>query len=217
MVEWNKYILKETILFAEETNMFHPLTFIISLLALCWALTEIKKLFHFSEPKTDEKLRDAIVQTVGENETNYQKLEGVLKDYEILNAELQRRENISLVIGTILIAASLLIFGQTAVSEEIGSPMGVSAISSIGLFALWLYFLHGTGKKLDDIALKRARALEEAVSKCLGYEFGIHSYTLKETRNRIGNPKLWLRRRRTFWFTVLGLLSFSWLLLSLIK
>jgi hypothetical protein len=144
------------------------------------------------------------------------KIDLILKDYETANGEIGRRDNITLIIGTILIGSSFLILGNTAVKPS--QPISVYTLASVGLFTIWLLALHDTAKRLNYITYRRIRAVEQALTKsfkdrddALGYNFGIHSYIDKATE---GQTAWWLRLRRTFWAIVLFLLSLAWLLLS---
>jgi hypothetical protein len=143
-----------------------------------------------------------------------QGIDFAMQDYESSVKEVERRENIDLVVGTILITASLLVLGNTATA-------GISykfpyAMVSIFVFVAWLYVLHFTTKWLDSIAYSRIRAIEEAISSYSTYNFGIHKYMFKRTHK----GKQIVRRlqiRRFFWGFIIIILSVAWLLLSIIS
>lgn len=59
------------------------------------------------------------------------------------------------------------------------------AVASIGLYVLWLFILHYTSKKLDEITYSRIKAIKKALSERIGYEFGIHRYIDKETKSSL--------------------------------
>lgn len=155
----------------------------------------------------------------------------VLKDYEISNVTVHRRDNIDLLVGSILVTASLLVLANTGTSEKLAHSMWVYALASIGLSSFWLIIMHYRSKMLNDISFYRIKAIEEAIKqppeKATGkatdksmtkfsYEFGIHSYNIDKTRSCDNKkPIWWLRLRRTFWGIVLFLLSLAWMLLSL--
>jgi len=173
--------------------------FLIGVSYLCYVLSETKR-----EVVVGEKLVEEIINTLRAC-TPYT-TESVLKDYEITNREIERRENITLVIGTILITSSFIILGNTATSS---APKFPYALASISLFVLWLTILYFTTKMLDDEGYYRVRAMEEAFTKYYNYEFGIHRYSYALTQH-VG----WIRIRRGFWGFILILLSIAWVLLS---
>jgi len=181
--------------------------FIISilgiLLGLFYMATESSE---EASPKFDEFRRQVQISIRFRGDTDV-----VLQDYESSIKEVDRRENIGLLIGSILITGSLIILGNTATSEN---PKFPYALTSILIFVVWLFVLHHTTKWLDSMAYSRIRALEEAISSHAGYDFGIHSYMYGRThpRNRALRR---LRVRRLFWGFVLVSLSIAWLLLSI--
>jgi hypothetical protein len=124
-----------------------------------------------------------------------QKVEVLLKDYETATSEIARRDNVALIVGTILVTSSLLIFATYAGTN----PISIYAFASIGLFSVWIWLLHYTGSKLDDLSYDRIKAIEEALKDRLGYKFGIFSYIFSRTypKNKC-KPVLWLRFRRIF-------------------
>jgi hypothetical protein len=153
------------------------------------------------------KIQDAIKNKHG--------MEPVLKDYEITNKEIERRENITLLIGSILITGSVLILGNTLINNN-AVPKFPYALTSILVFVLWLFVLHATTKKLDSMSYSRARAIEEALSDHFGYDFGVHKYLYSKTKKNCGTV-WWLKWRKIFWGLILILLSSVWLLLSIIN
>lgn len=180
----------------------------------------ILRLFSVVDKGYDEKLKQDIlnwIRNTGENSNN-EKMKILLKDYETANAEIGRRDNITLLVGTILITASLLILGNIATTNSANhtDSIAVYALVSIGLFTIWLFVLHETNNRIDAHSYKRIKAIEEALTNYLGYDFGIHSYIYKKTRAEGENDKpiWWLKVRRVFWGIILFLLSLTWMLLS---
>ena len=180
------------------------------------------------DPHYDKKFSKALVAWFKKSTSSLdQKLRVVLKDYETANAEIGRRDNIGLLIGTILVTSSFLILGSAIKEKPIN--IGVYAFASMGLFLVFLLILHGTTEKLDSISYRRVKAIEQALTdffkedlkksnkeEIKNFDFGIHSYiferTLTAERNR---AKIWLRIRRVFWDVVLLLLSLAWLSLAI--
>ena len=195
-------------------------TFLVSEVGILLALFYLWRAYSFSDQGNDTDLENKVAKWIKAEEKNYikhDKLTVVLKDYQISIAEVHRRDNITLLIGSILTTSSLLILANS-ISERVAQPMSIYALVSIGLYSLWLFVIHDTAKRLGKITYNRIKAIEKALSdkEISNYNFGIHSYIIKKTRKCCEErPVLWLRIRRTFWGIILFLLSLAWLLLSL--
>jgi len=191
--------------------MIDGFTYWISIVGICFAVISF-----FIEPSEGEEYNCDFGKKIKYIIKDRKGLNAVLKDYEITNKEIERRENINLVVGTILITGSILVLGNTATNH---SPKLLPySTTSIFLFISWLYLLHVTTKKLDSVSYSRVRAIEEVLTEYFKYDFGIHSYLRSKTRKKKKEneePVFWLRLRRGFWGFILILLSFSWLYLSL--
>jgi hypothetical protein len=189
--------------------MVDIITFAVSIVGICAVIT-----YWAIQADEPEKLDNKEFLTA--IEASLQKKENIniiLKDYEAINGEIGRRENINLLVGSILLTASALLLGNTALSTISKFPF---AITSIFLFVIWLFALHNTTKKLNAKSYTRVRSIEQALTKHCGYEFGIHTYIMNKTSNKCGETYPWLRFRRGFWGYILLLISLAWLLLSLI-
>lgn len=192
--------------------MVDTITYIVSVVgiiaAMCYLfLTEC---LYGSKKKSDPKFIADIQASIKDKNG----LDSVLKNYEIANREIERRENITLLIGSILITGSILVLGNTAKSEnELATPIYIYAVTSILLFVLWLFVLHCTSRELDNLAYSYVKDIEEALSESFGYRFGIHRYLYSKTHKN-NKTVWWLRVRRFFWGFVLILLSIAWLLVS---
>jgi len=164
-------------------------------------------------PRIDYKLLECLKKLLKKDAANYNIL---LKDYDICQTETARRDNSTLLIGSIFTTASLLILANT-ISQTFPNSMFVYASASILLYLLWLLTAHRTSKRLDEITYTRIHTIEEALSdKESRYQFGLHSYIWRKTHTNEGKTYRWLRIRRMFWGIVLMLISFAWMLLSLI-
>jgi hypothetical protein len=139
----------------------------------------------------------------------------VLKDYESCQAEVGRRDNSTLLIGSIFTTASLLIIANTISQTNEGWTF-TYAFASIMLFLLWLLIVHRTSNEEDRITYKRIHTIERALTtENSEYHFGLHQQVWRETHTSEGRTLRWLKIRRTFWDDILMLISLSWLLLSL--
>lgn len=200
-------------------TIFDPPTFLVSLVGIIIALFYIRKQWLSPTPERDTQLEDEIAGWIRDPWKSLplnkkEKLDILLRDYEAATAEVGRRDNITLLTGTVLVTSSLIILGNTALSKP--AQLGVYGLASIGLFSIWLFLLSETAKGLNDLSFVRINAIEAAIKAAIApdseYEFGIHSFIRKKTLN-ISVP--WLKyRRRIFWYVVLLLLSVSWMLLS---
>lgn len=196
-------------------------TLMISVVGLLIGVAYLHLVEKWHEEKDEasdfkRRARDALL-------THQIHIDAFLKDYEITNREVERRENIGLIIGSILITSSFIILGNTTLSAG-QLPKFPYAATSVSLFAIWLFVLHGTTVKLDKIAYTRLRNLEVILSEYLGYDFGIHSHLRlttrkKKTQEKAKDDKIesewWLDCRRSFWGLVLILLSVAWFLVSI--
>lgn len=183
-------------------------TFTISLIGVILGVV-----YSIVIPMVDKEkleIEDKLKEKIGKLEFKNCSKSVLLKDYEVTNKEIERRENITLVIGTIMVTASFLILSDSVSKAVIGTRF-MSAFASIILYLLWLSVIHYTTKKLDRMSYARIHAIEERLDKEVNYGFGIHSFLYQETKK-----KYWIEVRRAFWGLTLILLSFCWLLASLL-
>jgi len=135
----------------------------------------------------------------------------ILEDYRSSNDEVGRRDNITLLTGTIIVTSSIIILGNAAISQHV-YPLWIFALASIGLYSVWIVFLYETSKKCNEIVYGRIRAIEKVLTHHTGWPFGVQDYINERTH---GQRSIWLHCvRRIFWYVVLMLLSLAWLLLS---
>jgi len=192
-------------------------TFSISIAGIIFSI--IYFLIHafqrFHTDKDIESEQKTIFDWIKKDDSNGKRLKVVLADYETSNEEVRRRDNVTLLVGTILITSSFLILGNVALKPD--QPRSIYALASIGLFSIWLFVLHETGKSINKITYDHLKAIEKALTRYFNenaqpdYRFGIHSLVCEKTGDQI---VWWLRMRRMFWAFVLLLLSLSWMLLS---
>lgn len=174
----------------------------------CW----LRSWFVEDETELSELTQDMLISLSMKDHKNA--LDAVLKDYETTNKEIDRRENITLIVGTILITGSLIILGNTATANPV--TRFPYAFSSILLYVLWLLASHLTTTKLDYMTFTRARAIETALKEHFGYDFGVHKYVMDKTNNK-DETAPWVEIRRNFWGIILIALSISWLVISVFR
>jgi hypothetical protein len=202
--------------------------FFISLFGIGISLCLIlRALFSCKKEEYDVKLKNRLKEWLNDQINDKDKMNIIFEDYRISNEELGRRDNIVLLGGTILISASLLIVAESSKIDT--DTLSKYAFASIGLFLIWLLFLHETAKKLDDITYNKIKAIERTINEIIDIKaskkndsekdkderkcnpfplFGIHTYTHENTNKQ---TSLWLRFRRTFWYVVLLVLSLAWI------
>ena len=182
---------------------------------ICSGVIYVGALSFISEKGDDPSLDLDVLHSLHMRYDNA--LDAVLKDYEITNREIERRENINLLVGSILITGSLIILGNTATAQNM--PKFPYTLTSILMFVLWLFVLHLTTAKLDSETYPRVRAIEEALTQHFGYAFGVHQYTYsvmqkkekKKKKDKKETRKRWALVRRWFWGIILIALSIAWL------
>ena len=191
-----------------------PLTFVISMVGLTLGIYYVLHCYFSSDSsEPDMQLKDKMINSFKSNQ--HYTLESALKDYEITNYEIRQRGQVILLIGSIVVASSFIILGNSTSITGSTRLTYVYAFSSIFLFLLWLLLLHETNKILNRVSFTYAKTIETALSNYLSFDFGIHKYTDDNTKaSDKKHPVWWLRLRRCFWGFVLSTLSIAWLLLS---
>lgn len=198
--------------FTIQISISDFLTFSFALFGIVVSLIYILIQWNQPSPEKDTSLEEKLTETLRFSNSESPVRKFVVEDYRVINEEVARRDSITLLTGTILITASFLLLAARF-SPFMKGIQAIAALSSIGLYITWMFFLHETAKKLNTISFKRIRAIETAVQRSFGLDFGIHNYNTRETQ---GQGVWWLRmRRRIFWYVILLLLSLVWLLLSL--
>lgn len=194
-------------------------TLFISLLGIIisigYILNEAFRPYHTGSDIQNE--RNNIVEWLRNDDADGNRLKVILADYESGNEWINRRDNVTLLVGTILITSSFLILGNVAIRPE--QPTSIFSFASIGLFAIWLLVLHQTGKRINGMIYRHLKSIEGALTEhfqhqgqALQYSFGTHLLVVEGTTDQ---SDTWIRIRRMFWAFVLLLLSLSWMLLSI--
>jgi len=188
------------------------LTFILSVAVIIIAFYYILKKWAQGRHSRDPNLEEGVVRSINDQFCNSDNvIRAILEDYSATLEEVGRRDNLTLLTGTILITASFLLLAEAGKNQD--SQKIIFALASLGLYLAWLMFFHETAQRLNEIAFQRARAIEHALTRHFHYDFGIHSYITTHTEE---GTAPWLRMvRRIFWYVVLLLLAFSWMLLSM--
>jgi hypothetical protein len=199
--------------------VFTTLTGVVSAAGIVSALVYMYKLGNlYGEEELKKEVGDLtskIKKVLNSNKEDG--IELIVKDYETSCKEIERRDHITLLIGTVLITAATLVFNAGFSAHP--SARFLLASVSILLFSVWLWAMHYTSVRLNNLSYIRIRAIEEALSghltnkateKALSddvtYKFGIHQYLFEKTQRQD-----WIKFRRWLWGYVSLLLGFGWL------
>lgn len=160
-------------------------------------------------PTEDDKIKKYVTKNLKKMPDNCMSWDILLKDYEITNSEVARRENITVLVGTIMLTSSFLILGNS-ITQNILIPRFVVAAASIFIFVTWLFILYYTTRKLNQISYTRIRAFEDKLNEKVNYGFGIHRF-MQDKRK----CQLKFRIRKCFWSVTLLVLSIAWYLVGI--
>lgn len=119
-------------------------------------------------------------------------------EYETLNENVQSRGHQTLVAGSIILAASVLIMVEGLNGSLHGWLLFMAVMASLALYGVWL-MAYSTTKRIDDICHRRMRQIESR----LGIE--VHGLLWERIRSR-----WWYRYGRSIYWQV-----FFWILLVL--
>jgi len=130
-------------------------------------------------------------------------------EYEQLSNGIRSRDNMTIVAGTILITASVILLASCidlASRELIGFWTKTMMIfASLAIYVIWLICLNLTSNKLNNISYARLRKMEQCASDPCTHEsidMELHRYISKQTHD-----KLWYKiLRRTVWVLFLWVL-----------
>jgi hypothetical protein len=129
-------------------------------------------------------------------------------EYEALNKNVANREKSTLIVGTIILIASILILVESLGRSLPRQLLVPTVLASLSLYTVWLLFACATAKRINDICYDRMREIENELGiKVHSY---IHERVNREKWYRYRSLALWL-----FFFWVLLLFGIVILLLKL--
>jgi len=146
----------------------------------------VSVLYYFLQrAKEEDKIRREEFPLLREREFERRRLE-----HQALNEGVKSRETSTLIAGSIVLTASVLILVE-GLSRPLPRPLLVpTVLTSLSLYAVWLLFAQATAARIDNICYARMREIEGR----LGME--IHRYIRDEIERekwyRFGRQKLWL-------------------------
>ena len=199
-----------------------PVTLLISSLGIFLSIVYVLyQAFRHYDTDNEIRLEQESITEWLEGDENAERLKVLLADYNVATEEVGRRDNVTLLVGTILITSSFIILGNVSLkpTSQASPPTSVFSMASILLFLIWLFVLHETGKVTNKITYDHLKAIERALTRHFqgrredpAYQFGTHLLVCGKTGDQSAG---WLRLRRMFWAFVLLLLSVAWMLLSI--
>jgi hypothetical protein len=127
-------------------------------------------------------------------------------EYKTLNENVQSRGESTLVSGTIILTASVLVMVESLRNDLAGVLLVVAVLTSLALYAVWL-LAYSTTRRLDDFCLARMRELEEKLG------INIHRLLYDEVQKRT-----WYRAGRLIqWMLFFWILLVFGLIILLLK
>ena len=165
-----------------------------SIAFLTWAIIVTIIFLHMEELKNEKEVSKNEKRRREQDEENWKKDTKFFKlQYEQLNAKLRNRYNLNIVAGSILITASMILFGtliELQFNQKIDFGIEVLMITVIVvIYSIWFICFHLTHRRLHHLELERLRKMEKIGN------FRLHSYVL----NQIRDEKWWNYGRRPFW------------------
>jgi hypothetical protein len=144
----------------KEIIISKPIIFIPAIVILIVVLNITKNITtNFNDDEEIKSIMNNIENAYNINKDDFIKI--IFKDYDIICKETERRENITLTVGTILVASSFLILGNAIIHPE---QKVISCIASISLFFSWWSMLYITTKKIDEETYRKIRSIETWVN-----------------------------------------------------
>ncbi|TET19328.1 hypothetical protein E3J74_07125 [Candidatus Bathyarchaeota archaeon] len=117
--------------------------------------------------------------------------------YEYIGEGIRSRDSISIVAGTVLITASLLLLGSCAQFPDFISKLPI-VFASLAIYSLWLIGFNLTTKKVNALDYSRLRKMEKETD----YNINIHTYRL----GKVKDENWWKHLRRKIWVWLLWVL-----------
>lgn len=95
------------------------------------------------------------------------------EEYRVLEAYVARNENTILVTGTIFVAGSLVLLGESARTCEQNSRLPI-VLGVWAIYSIWLFFIQLLGYRIQSRAYGRLRDIEDTL------QFEAHGYLLRQ-------------------------------------
>ena len=127
----------------------------------------------------------------------YEDHELFMLQYEQISAGIRSRDNISIIAGTVLITASLLLLGSCAGLSGFIIKLPI-IFASLAIYTIWLIGFNVTTKKVNDLDYSRLKEMER-FSNC---NINIHSHRLEKVKDE----NWWKHLRRKIWLWLLWVL-----------
>jgi len=118
--------------------------------------------------------------------------------YEQISAGIISRDNMTIIAGTILITASILLFSSSMGSASLIMKFSI-ILASLLIYVVWLICFNMTSNKLNNIGYKKLRDME----KDKNYAIDFHTHTFK----KVEHEKWWKYLRRKIWLYLFWVLT----------
>jgi len=166
-----------------------------SIAFLTWAVI-VTMVFFRMEVISLEELKPP--KKVSKDEENWKLFK---LQYEQLNAKLRNRYSLNIVAGSIIVTASIILFGtliELQFNQKINFEIEVLLITVIvAMYSMWYICLNLTHRRLHHLELRRLREMEKT------WDFKLHRYVIEQ----IWNEKWWNYGRRPFWLYLFYILT----------
>lgn len=151
-------------------------------------------LYHYNSRIEDSKAckeEDLRVPKYKDNEDLF------ILQYEQISEGIRSRDSVTIVAGTILITASLLLLNLGAQIQSFSIKLTI-VLASLAIYTIWLIGHELTTKKVHNVDYSRLKEME----KNEDYKINIHTYRLKKVEGKIW----WKPLRRKIWLWLLWVL-----------
>lgn len=181
-----------------------------SIAFLTWAVLATMIFFHMEELNHEKKVGENEKRRREQDEKNWKKDEKLFKlQYEQMNAKLQNRINLNIVAGSIIVTASIILFGtliELQFNQKIDFGIEVLMVTVIvAMYSIWFICFQLTHRRLHHLEMERLHKMEEIRN------FRLHSYVF----DQIKNEKWWNYGRRPFWLYLFYIITVGSILILL--
>ncbi len=124
--------------------------------------------------------------------------------YEQISANIRSRDNMSIVSGTILITASVVLlasFAELVSRGTIDFNIRIAVVTaSLAIYSIWLLGFDMTTNKIDDMCYSKLRKMEREADPRLNIHFDMRARLHGKKWYEWGRRKVWLY---LFWVLIL--------------
>lgn len=155
-----------------------------STVVLVWGIITTMIFFYMAEriPRDPKE-----VSRKEKNSWKHGAIKLFILQYEQMSAGIRTRDRITIVAGTIMISASMLLLGALIQADSIDYELKALAIATIiALYSIWFICVNLTTGRLNGLEYNRLRNMEDA------REFRLHNFVLERIERE--NWSFYVRR-----------------------